>query len=260
MHVSKNLDHLGIVAGVCKEIKIAEEIDRFIGVDPRQKVTCGQAIVAMILNALGFIDRPLYLFPEFLKNKPVELLISPTLVAEDFNDDMLGRTLDKLSAAGLEETFISVASKAQAYTLGDRLFFHSDTTSMSVHGAYTHDEDEVPIRITHGYPKDHRVDLKQFVVSMVTSRGLPVFIQPLSGNTSDKDHFRDMFQAYGSMLTQAWGTDDGIWVWDSAFYTERNLKALPQGDPVDHQGPLKTCAWPKRRSGRRLKKPCTQPA
>ncbi|MCX6664949.1 MAG: DUF4277 domain-containing protein [Euryarchaeota archaeon] len=74
--------------------------------DLRQNVTCGQAVVAMVLNALGFVDKPLYLFPEFMKNKPVELLISPELVAEDFNDDVLGRTLDKLSATGLEEIFI----------------------------------------------------------------------------------------------------------------------------------------------------------
>lgn len=226
MHISKNIDHLGIVAGVCNEIKVAEKIDSIIGVDPRQKVTCGQAVVAMILNALGFVDRPLYLFPEFLKNKPVELLISPTLVAEDFNDDMLGRTLDKLSAKGLEEIFIAVSSAAQMYVQGDR-FFHSDTTSMSAHGEYEHDEgEEVPIRITHGYPKDHRMDLKQFVVSMVTCGGVPAFVQTLSGNTSDKDHFRELFQAYGTMLMETWGKDR-IWVWDSAFYTEPNLKVLP---------------------------------
>lgn len=225
MHISKNLDHLGIVAGVCNEIKVAEEIDRIIGVDPRQIVTCGQAVVAMILNALGFVDRPLYLFPEFLKNKPVELLISPNLVAEDFNDDVLGRTLDKLSAKGLEEIFTSVASTTQTYVQGDQ-FFHSDTTSMSVHGRYEHDGEAAPIQITHGYPKDHRVDLKQFVVSMVTCGGLHVFVQTLSGNTSDKDHFRELFQNYGTMLMQAWGKNR-IWVWDSAFYTETNIKALP---------------------------------
>jgi transposase len=225
VYVSKNLDHLGIVAGVCNEIKVADEIDRIVGVDPWQNVTCGQAVVAMILNALGFVDRPLYLFPEFLKNKPVELLIGHNLVAEDFNDDVLGRTLDKLSAKGLEEIFINVASAAQAYNQDDR-FFHSDTTSMSVHGLYEHDEAAVPIQITHGYPKDHRVDLKQFVVSMVTCSGLSVFVQTLSGNTSDKDHFRDLFQSYGTMLMQMWGIDR-IWIWDSAFYTEINLKALP---------------------------------
>jgi len=59
-------------------------------VDPRQKVTCGEAVVAMILNALGFVDRPLYLFPEFMVTKPEEKLIREGLKAEDFNDDVLG--------------------------------------------------------------------------------------------------------------------------------------------------------------------------
>ena len=46
-YTSKNLDHLGIVATVCKEIGLADEIDRIVGVDPRQKVTCGEAVVAI---------------------------------------------------------------------------------------------------------------------------------------------------------------------------------------------------------------------
>jgi transposase len=53
-------------------------------------------IVAMVLNALGFVDRPLYLFPEFMGTKPVELLIGEGLKVEWFNDDVLGRTLEFL--------------------------------------------------------------------------------------------------------------------------------------------------------------------
>ena len=68
----------------------ADEINRIAGVDPRQKVTCGEAVVAMVLNALGFVDRPLYLFPEFMVTKPEEILIREGLKAEDFNDDVLG--------------------------------------------------------------------------------------------------------------------------------------------------------------------------
>ena len=64
-----------------------------VGVDPRQNVTCGEAVVAMVLNALGFVDRPLYLFPEFMGTKPVEIVIREGLKAEDFNDDVQGRTL-----------------------------------------------------------------------------------------------------------------------------------------------------------------------
>ena len=86
---SKNLDHLGIVATVCKEIGLADEINRILGVDPRQKVTCGEAVVAMVLNALGFVDRPLYLFPEFMATKPVEILIREGLKAEDFISMMM---------------------------------------------------------------------------------------------------------------------------------------------------------------------------
>jgi len=147
---SKTLDHLGIVSAVCKEINLAGEIDRIIGVDPRQKVTCGEAVVAMILNTLGFVDRPLYLFPEFMGTKPVEVLIREGLEAEDFNDDVLGRTLDKSHRAGPEGIFMRIA--ANAYGEYSGRFLHNDTTSMSLQGAHEREEgdiDAVPIQITH---------------------------------------------------------------------------------------------------------------
>jgi transposase len=230
MHQSRNLDHLGIVAAVCDEIRLQKEIDNIIGVDPRQKVTCGEAVKAMVLNTLGFVDRPLYLFPEFMSTKPVELLIRKGLTAEDFNDDVLGRTLDKLFRKGTEEIFMRVAANAHKYGGNDR-FYHSDTTSISVQGEYEHEEgdiDAVPIQITHGYSKDRRPDLKQFVVSLITCQHLPVFIQTLSGNASDRDHFRELATKYSESLDKIWG-EDRIWVWDSAFYSADNLRHVPNG-------------------------------
>jgi transposase len=223
---SKNLDHLGIVAEMCREIGLAEEIDSALGVDPRQKVTCGEAVVAMVLNALGFVDRPLYLFPEFMETKPVEILIRDGLKVEDFNDDVLGRTLDKLYSACPESIFMRIAAKA--YTGYGGRFFHNDTTSMSLQGDYEHEEgdlDAVPLEITYGYSKDNRPDLKQFLISLVTNGDLPVFIQALSGNASDKNHFREIVKSYGASLREMWG-EDRIWVWDSAFYSERNVKEV----------------------------------
>ena len=228
-HTSKDLGHLGIVSAVCHEIHLVEIIDEIVGVDPRQKVTCGEVVLAMILNCLGFVDRPLYLFTEFMKTKPVEILIRKDLTADDFNEYTLGRTLDKLFKAGLESIFIQIAANAYkhlGYGFSDS-FFHSDTTSMSVHGEYEHEEgdiDAVPIEITHGYSKDHRPDLKQFVISLIVSKGLPIFIQTLSGNTSDKTHFRELVLKYGKSLEEIWG--DRIWIWDSAFYTADNLKKV----------------------------------
>ena len=83
------MDHHGIVAGICHEIGLVEQFDQEVGRGER-KVSCGEATLAMVLNGLGFSSRALYLMPDFLRNKPVDLLITPELTAEDFNDDIVG--------------------------------------------------------------------------------------------------------------------------------------------------------------------------
>ncbi|MCD6506831.1 DUF4277 domain-containing protein [Candidatus Poribacteria bacterium] len=62
---TQRIDHLGIVAGICKEIDLSGQIDEMIGPTCR-KVTVGEATEGMILNALGFVGRALYLSPEFV--------------------------------------------------------------------------------------------------------------------------------------------------------------------------------------------------
>jgi transposase len=72
---------------------------------------------------------------------------------------------------------------------------HLFPDTMSLQGDYKHEEgdlDPAPIQITHGFSKDGRPDLKQFIISPVMSDSVPVFIQALSGNTSDKCHFREL--------------------------------------------------------------------
>jgi len=56
------LDHLGIVAATCKDLGLEEKINtRLHSNDPRRIVSPGKAILAMILNGLGFSNRRLYL-------------------------------------------------------------------------------------------------------------------------------------------------------------------------------------------------------
>ena len=69
-YTTKKLDHLGIVAGICHEIELAQKIDQVVGPGER-KVSCGEAVLAMVLNALGFSSRALSLMPQYLHNKPV---------------------------------------------------------------------------------------------------------------------------------------------------------------------------------------------
>ncbi len=64
-----NLDHLGIVAGIIDEMGIVEEINKKVGRSSREKVSAGVIVKAMILNGLGFVSAPLYMFSKFFEGK-----------------------------------------------------------------------------------------------------------------------------------------------------------------------------------------------
>ncbi len=219
------LDHLGIVAGISQEIGLIEIIDQQIG-PVQRKISCGQAVQAMILNALGFSSRALYLIPNYLRNKPIDLLIVPGLSADDFNDDTLGRSLDDLYATGVTELFAKIASNAlKVYGIRHQ-FVHLDSSSFHLHGEYdTGEPDTQAISITHGYSRDHRPDLKQVVAQIITSHksALPVWLEVLSGNSNDKESFPKSVAAYGQHLDEA---EKPCFVMDSAAYSTANLKEM----------------------------------
>src|SRR5215212_8055276 len=144
----QDVDHLGIVAGIIDDAGLVEEIDRRVGIHPQEHVSCGQALKAMILNGLGFLSAPLYLFEEFFSGKATEHLIGPGIKPEHLNDDRLGRVLYKLSDAGLAELFVSVAGKAsERFELPKPSSLHLDATSLHLHGRYETDDGREPEEI-----------------------------------------------------------------------------------------------------------------
>jgi len=91
---------LGLVASVLDRIRLVQTVDRLVGPRPGEKVSTGMALKAALLNALGFVASPLYLFGHFFQGKPTELLLSPGVTPDD---DRVGRMLDTLYAAGVLE-------------------------------------------------------------------------------------------------------------------------------------------------------------
>ena len=222
---TQRIDHLGIVTGISREIGLVETIDQKVGESGR-KVSCGEGTLAMIQNALGFSSRALYLMPDYMQNKPVDILIRPGLEAEDFNDDSLGRCLDDLYAAGVTEVFASVASKALSVYGIEHRFVHLDSSSFHLHGEYDVEAPgEEMVSITHGYSRDHRPDLKQVVAQIITSHksNLPIWLEVLSGNSSDKESFSESVTAYCKHLADG---KKPYFVMDSAGYSEKSLKAI----------------------------------
>ena len=197
----KNLDHLGIVAGIIDEIGIVEKINELLGTDRRERVNAGVVVKAIILNGLGFVSRPLYLFSQFFEDKAIEHLLGKGIKAEDLNDDKLGRVMDKLYKYGLSELFLIIVLEViRRYQISTK-YSHLDSTSLHLHGEYNSRLDreekelevikENPIIITQGYSRDHRPDLKQCILDLIVSSDgdIPLFFRGGSGNESDKAVF-----------------------------------------------------------------------
>ena len=230
---SKNLDHLGIIAGIIDEVGIVEKINEIISIDPREKVNTGEVVKAIILNGLGFVSRPLYLFSQFFEDKTIEHLLGSGIKASDLNDDKVGRVMDKLYKYGLSELFLIIALEVVKKYGIETKCSHLDSTSLHLHGEYKNCSvalekelevnREIPIIITHGYSRDHRPDLKQCILDLIVSSDgdIPLFFRGASGNESDKAIFAHILVEYSKQIDF-----ESIMVADSALYSESNLKLM----------------------------------
>jgi transposase len=155
-YVNERLDYLGVVAG-----------------ETNRQVSVGMATVAMLVNGLGESLRRLYLVPQFFANKLVEHLLRPGIEAAELTDDCLGRTLNWLYAHDPTQLFAGIATQARKSFGVSARHVHVDTTSFSVSGAYAasgQEESEASmITITYGYSRDHREDLKQWMLALATT-------------------------------------------------------------------------------------------
>lgn len=232
----KELNHLGLVAGTIDKLGLLKKIDERLPISKEKgaKVTMGQRVSAMILNGLGFMDDRLYMFPEFLENKPIDRLFGDDLQASDFNDDALGRCLDEIHTYGTTNLFSELAFLigAEQNLLNHRA--HFDTSSLSVHGDYSQNNvekkeekssdviAEVPKtpHITRGYSKDHRPDLKQVVINLATSgaAGFPIWMESHSGNASDKKILHAAAQRMRNFCDTLKEAPSFLYVADSAMY------------------------------------------
>jgi transposase len=233
-----NLDHFGIVAGIIDEMGLVEEVNTKVGIRIKETVSPGQVMKAMILNGLGFLSAPIYLFDTFFVGKATQHLIGEGVTPEKLNDDRIGRALDKYYQAGTTKLFTAIALKAAKRFQVEMKSVHLDSSSISVEGEYksrqkksqriaaesSKREDEMKaIKIVHGYSRDKRPDLKQFIIdTIVTGDGdVPLYLKIDDGNADDKSVFVDRLKDFKNQWTF-----DGICVADSALYTAENLSAM----------------------------------
>jgi transposase len=226
---SYNLDHLGLVSTMFEELGVGELIDKVIPQDTNKRiVTVGQSVKAMVLNGLGFVNKALYLVPHFFEDKPVGRLVGEGIEAGHLNDDTLGRALDDLYNYGVTKLY-SLISVQAVKRLGLLCKFgHLDATGFHTDGTYNSksESEEGVVQITRGYSRDHRPDLNQVVLQLISDgqAGIPLLMETLNGNNSDKDSFRNTIKTHIGQLREDVGLE--YMVADSALYTAETLQEM----------------------------------
>jgi len=179
------MDHIPAISKMCHQIGLIDIINENIpcntDIDP------GTLVLGMICDTLSGRS-PLYQVEEFIKKQDTELLFGHPVDSHHFNDDALGRTLDRIHEKGTLKMFTEVSlSAVSAYDL-DTSKYNFDTTSVNVWGDYSKDESKSTApKILYGYSKDKRPDLKQFMVSMLCIEGnIPISGKMQDGNSGDE--------------------------------------------------------------------------
>ena len=223
------VQHLPIIKAYADKIGLVEVINQVVPTE--MAIDAGTRVLGLILDTLSGRS-PLYRLEEFFAHQDTALLLGKTVVPEAFHDDTVGRVLDRLYDTGTMKVFTACAVRADQVFGFDKRYVHFDTTSMTVYGDYVLPEETkeqvVPCTITHGYSKDKRPDLKQFVfATLCVDRAVPIWGTPEDGNASDKIVNNTLLSDIATFLAKH-GVAPGayIYVADAALVTEDNLAAL----------------------------------
>ena len=194
------VNHMPVIARMCHRIGVIDLINESIPCNT--DLDLGTLVVGMVCDTLSGRS-PLYKVEEFIEEQDTELLFGVPVDSHRFNDDALGHALDRIHEKGTLKLFTEVSLKAASVFNLDTSKCNFDTTSVNVWGDY---EDSKPNgkapHITYGYSKDKRMDLKQFMVSMLCVEGnIPISGKMQDGNSSDEKLNNEELQRIGKLLS-----------------------------------------------------------
>ena len=208
---SLTIGSLPILNGILGRLQLESILQRSLPAKPRgrkRELEPAHCLMVLLKNVL-LARQPLYAIPQWLTGFVPEHLGVGVDERELFNDDRIGRSLDKLFEVD-QTALVTEVSLAAVRVFGLQLKqLHNDSTSVTFHGRYADQESSLagkqPPTITHGFNKDHRPDLKQLVFELTaTDDGMvPIFFKVHDGNTTDDATHRDNWMTLKTLVGSA---------------------------------------------------------
>jgi transposase len=167
---------------VVKSLRIEDAFLAHVKHDPRDKVPVSRTLMIALYNVMA--ERcPLYKMDEWALQR--ELI--PAGLAASFNDDRVGRALDRLFTADRAAIITAIVLTALKVYDIDVSRIHNDSTSITLFGDYAAYPNTEAAKPKPGHSKDHRPDLKQvvFSLSVVGDGAIPFYFKVWDGNITD---------------------------------------------------------------------------
>ena len=186
-----------VAADVAERIGLVDYVNTHVPWDAKQcKVSPGMRILALVI-AMMVDPLALYRLEEFYREVDCAVLFGAERQPEDFNDDAIGRALIKLFDSQVAVLYQGLSRQAVVrLALPDTETIHSDTTSITLYGAYADQQTgAVP---TYGYNKDGHPECKQLVAGVVArADGIPLDVDVCDGNMDDPTWSRQAVLSHG---------------------------------------------------------------
>ena len=145
-------------------------------------------------------------------------------IANKFNDERLGRSLDRLYEADRSSLMAELSGKAVELHNLETEKIHNDTTTVSFTGSKYDEQEAAGVKLARGYNKDGKPDCVQIVFGLnVTADGhVPLLSQLYDGNKTDDTTHKVNWDALKDFLKKA----DFVYIADSKLSTTENLEYI----------------------------------
>ena len=216
---SFRLGALPIIDEYIDKLGICDIFARLVPADPRDKVPVWKSLGIALRNVI--LERyPLYKIGGWAQSRGI---INPD-EADLYNDDRIGRALDRLYRSDRTAIYSSAVLKAtKQYDIKiDQI--HNDSTTVTLHGQYENYEDCGAAMPKHGFNKDYRPDLKQLVFSLSVTAdfAVPINFKVFDGNTSDDSTHIDNWRSLRNLI----GTSNFVYVADSKLCVRDTMQCI----------------------------------
>ena len=189
---TQRLGALPIIDHFLERIGLRELLERHLPAGDQRVMLPAAVAIGLLVRNLCVAREPLYGLAEWAERHDPGLLGLAAGETALLNDDRVGRSLDQLFDADRGSLLCELMLGVIAEFRVDCSQLHNDSTSITVHGDYTSADGRArggqpTVAAALGHSKDHRPDLKQFVLTLTVSAdgAVPIAHRLLDGNTND---------------------------------------------------------------------------